>query len=144
MSDYKQNLGNIKNLIPQNTNIVFITWKFNENYTEEMAKKNENFLNEKWFNNIEKFKVPWSLEIPAFIKRIVEKKDKVDLGIFKLTLKKASLKLGSIDESKIPESCLIIVPESKKLDKRMLLSMVKNEAIEGIELVETERALIIK
>jgi len=51
---------------------------------------------------------------------ILLKKDKVDLGIFKLTLKKASLKLGSIDESKIPESCLIIVPESKKLDKRML------------------------
>jgi len=71
-------------------------------------------------------------------------KDKADLGIFKLTLKKASLKLGAIDESKIPISCLITVPESTKLDKRMLLSMVKQEPIEGIELVESARALIIK
>ena len=71
-------------------------------------------------------------------------KDKADLGIFKLTLKKASLKLGSIDESKVPDSCLVYVPASEKIDKRMLLTMVKQEPIEGIELVESERSLIIK
>jgi hypothetical protein len=71
-------------------------------------------------------------------------KDKLDLGIFKLTLKKASKKLGEIDESKVPDDFWSIIPESKKLDKRALLKAVKESPIEGVELADSSRALIIK
>lgn len=71
-------------------------------------------------------------------------KDKIDLGIFKLTLKKPSVKLGAIDESKIPNVFFTVVPESKKLDKRALLKAAKESPMEGVELGESERALIIK
>ncbi len=70
--------------------------------------------------------------------------DKMDLGLFKVTLKKASKKLGSIDESKVNESFFTVVPETVKLDKRALLAAAKLEAIDGVELIESERALMIK
>ena len=81
MSDYKQTLKNIKELDSKNTNIVFVTWDFNKNYTDQLEEKNEKYLKKQWFTNIEKYRVPWVLEIPAMIKRIVNKKDKVDLII---------------------------------------------------------------
>lgn len=71
-------------------------------------------------------------------------KDKLDLGIFKVTLKKASVKLGDIDETKVPEIFWTVVPESKKLDKRTLLKAAKESPIEGVELTESSRALMIK
>jgi len=70
--------------------------------------------------------------------------DKLDLGLFKVTLKKAGKKLGSIDESKVNESFFTVVPETVKLDKRALLTAAKLEAIDGVELIESERALMIK
>jgi len=70
--------------------------------------------------------------------------DKLDLGLFKVTLKKASKKLGSIDEELINKSFFTIVPATKKLDKRALLAAAKLEAIDGVELIESERALMIK
>tara|TARA_R110000851_G_C12731582_1_gene529795 strand:+ start:41 stop:532 length:492 start_codon:yes stop_codon:yes gene_type:complete len=70
--------------------------------------------------------------------------DKLDAGLFKVTLKKASIKLGDIDESKLSENYFNIIPETKKLDKRLLLSDAKNKSIDGVELVESARSLIIK
>jgi len=49
--------------------------------------------------------------------------DKLDLGIFSLTLKKASLKLpNEINESELPAEYFKVIPESKSLDKVALLS----------------------
>jgi 6,7-dimethyl-8-ribityllumazine synthase len=72
MSNYKQVLSEI-NLDRKNTNIVFITWEFNKRYTDEMEDKNEKFLRKNGFENIKKYRVPWALEIPAFLKRIAQK-----------------------------------------------------------------------
>ena len=71
-------------------------------------------------------------------------KDKVDLGLFKLTLKKPSTKLGAIDESLISGDFFTVIPESRKLDKRALLKAAKESPIEGVELAESERSLLIK
>ena len=71
-------------------------------------------------------------------------KDKLDLGIFRVTLKKPSVKLGSVDESKLPDTFFNVIPEQRKLDRSSLLRAAKSEHIEGVELCETERALIIK
>jgi hypothetical protein len=71
-------------------------------------------------------------------------KDKIDLGVFKLTLKKSSVKLGSIDESKVPAEFWALIPESFKVDKRALLKAAKESPIDGVELGESSRALIIK
>lgn len=70
--------------------------------------------------------------------------DKLDLGVFKLTLKKPIKKLGEIDESKIPDSFFSVIPEQKRLDKRALLSAAKEQAIEGVEVINGARALLIK
>lgn len=70
--------------------------------------------------------------------------DKLDLGIFGLTLKKASLKLpDEINESEIPSEYFKVIPETKTLDKVALLSAAKLGKI-NIELVEGKRALLIK
>ncbi len=71
-------------------------------------------------------------------------KDKVDLGLFKLTLKKSTQKLGPIDESLVPEEFWAVVPETKKLDKRALLKAAKESSVKGVALTQSERALIIK
>lgn len=70
--------------------------------------------------------------------------DKLDLGIFGLTLKKSSLKLpDEINESEIPDDYFKVIPETKTLDKVALLSAAKLGKV-NIELVEGERALLIK
>ena len=71
-------------------------------------------------------------------------KDKLDLGLFKLTLRKPTKKLGAIDESKVPSDFWTEVPATKKLDKRALLKAAKESEIEGVELVDSERSLTIK
>lgn len=71
-------------------------------------------------------------------------KDKFDLGLFKLTLRKAAKKLGDIDESKVPEKYFIEVPATKKLDKRALLKDAKENDIEGVSVVDGERSLMVK
>lgn len=70
--------------------------------------------------------------------------DKIDLGLFKVMLKKSSKKLGQIDEDKVPSNYWETIPASKKLDKRSLLKDAKEESIEGVTLIDSERALIIK
>lgn len=71
-------------------------------------------------------------------------KDKVDAGLFKVTLKKSTQKLGDLDEDKIPKCYFNTIPESKNLDKRLLLSDAKIKDIAGVELTKTERSLTIK
>ena len=70
--------------------------------------------------------------------------DKLDLGLFKLTLRKPTKNLGAIDESKVPAEYWTEVPATKKLDKRGLLAAVKETEIEGVELIDSERSLTIK
>jgi len=71
-------------------------------------------------------------------------KDKFDLGLFKLTLKQPTKKTNIIDESKIPNDFWVTVPETKRLDKSALLAALKLGEVEGAELVDGKRALIIK
>lgn len=77
-------------------------------------------------------------------------KDKLDLGIFKVTLRKATIQLGAIDETKIPADYFVVIPEEKKLDKKKLLSDAKLRAdseqdqITGVTLGESKRGLTIK
>ena len=74
----------------------------------------------------------------------VTQHDKLDLGIFSLTLKKASLKLpNEINESELPAEYFKVIPETKTLDKVALLSAAKSGKV-NIELVEGKRALLIK
>lgn len=75
---------------------------------------------------------------------IAVEKDKLDLGIFRVTLRKASMQLGSVDESKIPEMYFQHIPETKKLDKRALLAAVKNGDTDCVKLIEGKRGLVIK
>lgn len=76
------------------------------------------------------------------------KKDKLNLGLFEVTLRKASKKLGVINEKHIPDKYWTIVPETKQLNKALLLNETKVHIENGqkpfVELVDSERALIIK
>ena len=74
----------------------------------------------------------------------VTKKDKIDLGLFKVTLNKAAKKTKIVDESKIPSQFWEIIPESKQLDKRALLAALKLGEIAGAELEDGKRALTIR
>jgi hypothetical protein len=69
---------------------------------------------------------------------------KIDAGLFRVTLRKATVKLGELDESKIPDGYFVEIPASKKVDKRLLLADAKKEAIEGVTLTESSRSLTIK
>ena len=71
-------------------------------------------------------------------------KSKLDLGVFKVSIRKASLKLGDIDESKIDDIFFTHIPASKKLDKRALLKEAKKNPLSGVELVNSEQTLTIK
>lgn len=72
MSNYKIKKNNYSD-IDKNIKIVFISAEFNRNYTEALEKINEEFLNNEWFKNIEKFLVPWAFEIPGFLKKVQTK-----------------------------------------------------------------------
>lgn len=71
-------------------------------------------------------------------------KDKLDAGLFKLTLRKAVKKLGDIDEAKVPAEFFTVIPEVKKLDKRALLKAAKESDIEGVTVIDGERSLMVK
>lgn len=71
-------------------------------------------------------------------------KDNLDLGIFKLTLKKAAKKTNILDESKIPSDFWVTIPETKQLDKKSLLAALKIAPIEGAELADGKRALQVR
>ena len=74
MSDYEMKEADYSAL-DENLKIVFLTSEFNRNFTLALEEKNEMFLRGKWFKNIEKFLVPWAFEIPAFLERIIAKKE---------------------------------------------------------------------
>ena len=71
-------------------------------------------------------------------------KDKANLGLFKLTLRKPTDKLGDIDEAKVPSQFWVTVPESKKIDKRALLAYAKVNEMDGVVLAKSDRSLTIK
>lgn len=77
MSDYKNKLKDISNL-KKDIKIAFVSAEFNKNFVESLEWITEKVLNNNWFKNISKFYVPWALEIPAMLKRIL-KKQKYDL-----------------------------------------------------------------
>lgn len=75
---------------------------------------------------------------------LLTQREKLDLGIFKLSLRKATEQLGELDESKIPSGYFNVIPESKKLDRRMLLKDAKLNPIEGVKMTQSKRSLTIK
>mgnify|MGYP003645540643 CR=1 FL=1 len=72
------------------------------------------------------------------------KVDKVDCDLFKVSLRKATKKLGRVDESKIAGKFWIHVPETEKLDRRELLKAAKEAPIDGVEIIDSARSLTIK
>jgi len=74
MSNYKMKKVDYSSL-DENLKIVFVTSEFNRNYTSALEEKNEMFLRENGFKNIEKFLVPGAFEIPAFLEKVIEKKE---------------------------------------------------------------------
>ena len=80
MSEYKLKNEDFWKLNPL-SKIVLITSEFNENYTLELELINKNFLIEKWFNNIIIYKVPWALEIPWMVNKLLSTNNNIDLII---------------------------------------------------------------
>ena len=78
------------------------------------------------------------------INMVESQQDKLDLGIFKLTLRAPVKAVNVIDESKIPSQFWRVIPEAKVVDKSALSAALKLGEIEGAELVDGKRALIIK
>lgn len=74
----------------------------------------------------------------------VMKRDKMDLGIFKVTLKAPSKAVEIVDEKKIPSQFWVTVPEQRKIDKASLAAELKLHPIEGAQLVDGKRALLIR
>ena len=71
--------------------------------------------------------------------------DKVDLGIFKLTLKAASKAVEVFDESALPQDYFVVVPETKKPDKTLISKAIKDGfGVPGAKLIDGKRALLIK
>ena len=72
-------------------------------------------------------------------------KEKLDLGLFKLSIRAATKQLpAEINESFLDDKFFVVIPESKRLDRRVLLAAVKMGAVEGIELVDSKRSLTIR
>lgn len=70
--------------------------------------------------------------------------DKLDLGLFKVTLRAPTKAVNVLDESKLAAQFFRIIPESKAVDKVALAAALKLGAIEGAELVDGKRSLLIK
>jgi len=72
-------------------------------------------------------------------------KDKIDLGLFKLSIRAATKQLPEIiNESILSDEFFVIIPETKRIDRRALLAKIKINPIAGIELVDSKRSLTIK
>ena len=72
-------------------------------------------------------------------------KDKIDLGLFKLSIRAATKQLPEIiDESILSDEFFVVVPEQRRIDRRALLASMKINPIAGIELVDSKRSLTIK
>ena len=72
-------------------------------------------------------------------------KEKLDLGLFKLSIRSATKQLPKvIDESKLDNDFFVVVPAQISLDRRKLLAAVKSGEVKGIELVDSKRSLTIK
>ena len=71
-------------------------------------------------------------------------KDKLDLGIFKVTLRKPTMQLGEFKEDQIPSTFFKTIPESRRLDRKALLDAVKSGEMVGVQLIDSKRSLTIK
>lgn len=71
-------------------------------------------------------------------------KDSCDLGIFKVSLRKATVQLADVDMERVPSGFFNLVPASRSLDRKRLLAAAKKGDIVGVELGKSSRALIIK
>lgn len=71
--------------------------------------------------------------------------DKLDLKLFKLTLKKATKAVEIVDTALIPADYWRVIPETKAVDKALISTMLKLEKdVPGAKLVDGKRALLIK
>lgn len=71
--------------------------------------------------------------------------EKLDLGIFKLTLKAATKAVEIFDESALPQDFFVVVPETKRPDKALISKAIKDGVdVSGAKLIDGKRALLIK
>lgn len=82
----------------------------------------------------------------GYISRSMEQtnRDKMDLGLFKLTLKQPTKKTEIFDESAIPDQYFVVIPEMKRVDKASLAAALKLGEVPGASLIDGKRALLIK
>lgn len=114
----------------------------------QQLKYDEQYLGDE-IERIESLKYSCSGNIEKLTQYIADnmaatEKDQVDLGLWKLNLKKPTPQISVIDQSKIPNTFFIEVPGYKKLDKRALLAAAKENPIEGVQIVDSKRALLIR
>lgn len=71
--------------------------------------------------------------------------DKLDLGIFKLTLKAPTKAVEITNTEEIPQDYWRVIPETKAVDKSLIATMIKaGKEVPGARLVDGKRALLIK
>jgi len=85
-------------------------------------------------------------KMKQYVKQCMEQMElkSLDLQTFKVTLKAPTQKVEVLEESKIPSEYFRVIPETKAVDKVKLLAALKLGEVEGAELVDGERALLIK
>lgn len=82
-----------------------------------------------------------------YIKQNMEStgRDKLDLGLFKLTLKAPAISVDVIDADSIPGEYWRVIPETSAVDKPLIAKMLKlGKEIPGAKLVAGKRALLVK
>lgn len=71
--------------------------------------------------------------------------DKLDLGLFKLTLKAPAKAVEIYEERAIPDDYFAVIPETKRPDKSLISKALKDGfEVPGAKLVDGKRALLIK
>ena len=70
-------------------------------------------------------------------------KDKLATDLFNLTLRQAGKKLGDVNDDLVPDKYKTMIT-STTIDRRALLADAKISDINGVGLIDTKRALIIK
>ncbi len=71
MSHYNTQLYDLSH-VDKKSKIAFISADFNSEFVDAQKQITLGFLAEQWFENVDEYSVPWALEIPAMVTRVLE------------------------------------------------------------------------
>jgi len=74
MSHYNTTLHDLGH-VNKKAKIAFISADFNSEYVDAQKQITLGFLAEQWFEDVDEYNVPWALEIPAMVARLLEEID---------------------------------------------------------------------